>query len=89
MGFSGTTEAVVDHAIKLLGDAVIVTDNTHKNEASSECERFIRPDVNLPRLLDLMFYSNQVSGLLIFVHVCCMYVSRYVCMCVCVMYVCM
>ncbi|KAM9324586.1 glycerol-3-phosphate acyltransferase 1, mitochondrial [Gastrophryne carolinensis] len=54
LGFSGSCEDVVMHAIHLLGNSVIIT--------HSQCgkEFFIAPNTKIPAVFELNFYSNGV-----------------------------
>ena len=62
VGFSGDTDAVIHHALRLLADDVMVT----------EVQKFImeihiQPKLVLPHLLNLTFYSNQVNNSFLFI----------------------
>lgn len=50
-GFSGCNEAVISHSIKLLGEELVSWD------ASA---MFIQPNLDLPAILQLSYYANQV-----------------------------
>uniref|UniRef100_A0A8C4RZN5 Glycerol-3-phosphate acyltransferase 1, mitochondrial n=1 Tax=Erpetoichthys calabaricus TaxID=27687 RepID=A0A8C4RZN5_ERPCA len=52
LGFSGTSEDVVMHALHLLGNCVNVT------SASRNTEFFVSPSTTIPALFELNFYSN-------------------------------
>ncbi|XP_069835886.1 glycerol-3-phosphate acyltransferase 1, mitochondrial [Dendropsophus ebraccatus] len=54
LGFSGSCEDVVMHAIHLLGNSVVITHSGPSNEF------FIAPNTNIPAVFELSFYSNGV-----------------------------
>ncbi|XP_069610388.1 glycerol-3-phosphate acyltransferase 1, mitochondrial [Ranitomeya imitator] len=54
LGFSGSCEDVVMHAIHLLGNSVVITHSGPSNEF------FIAPNTNIPAVFELNFYSNGV-----------------------------
>ncbi|XP_018429760.1 PREDICTED: glycerol-3-phosphate acyltransferase 1, mitochondrial, partial [Nanorana parkeri] len=54
LGFSGSCEDVVMHAIHLLGNTVNITHTDPGNEF------FIAPNTNIPAVFELNFYSNGV-----------------------------
>ncbi|KAM8924167.1 glycerol-3-phosphate acyltransferase 1, mitochondrial [Pelodytes ibericus] len=54
LGFSGSSEDVVMHAIHLLGNSVNITHTIHSNEF------FIAPNTSIPSVFELNFYSNGV-----------------------------
>ncbi|XP_068111344.1 glycerol-3-phosphate acyltransferase 1, mitochondrial isoform X2 [Hyperolius riggenbachi] len=54
LGFSGSCEDVVMHAIHLLGNSVNITLTDRGNEF------FIAPSTNIPAVFELSFYSNGV-----------------------------
>ncbi|KAM4636499.1 glycerol-3-phosphate acyltransferase 1, mitochondrial isoform 1-T3 [Discoglossus pictus] len=54
LGFSGSSEDVVMHAIHLLGHSVNITHTSHNNEF------FIAPNTSIPAVFELNFYSNGV-----------------------------
>ncbi|XP_072280880.1 glycerol-3-phosphate acyltransferase 1, mitochondrial [Pyxicephalus adspersus] len=54
LGFSGSCEDVVMHAIHLLGNSVNITHTDPGNEF------FIAPNTNIPAVFELNFYSNGV-----------------------------
>ncbi|KAG9465715.1 hypothetical protein GDO78_017850 [Eleutherodactylus coqui] len=54
LGFSGSCEDVVMHAIHLLGNSVLITHNGPSNEF------FIAPNTSIPAVFELNFYSNGV-----------------------------
>ncbi|XP_063819402.1 glycerol-3-phosphate acyltransferase 1, mitochondrial [Pseudophryne corroboree] len=54
LGFSGSCEDVVMHAIHLLGNSVNITHTGSSNEF------FIAPNTNIPAVFELNFYSNGV-----------------------------
>nr|KAG8540489.1 hypothetical protein GDO81_019224 [Engystomops pustulosus]KAG8540490.1 hypothetical protein GDO81_019224 [Engystomops pustulosus] len=54
LGFSGSCEDVVMHAIHLLGNSVVITHTAPSNEF------FIAPNTNIPAVFELNFYSNGV-----------------------------
>lgn len=54
LGFSGNSEDVVMHAIHLLGNCLSITNTSRNNEF------FITPDVSVPAVFELNFYSNGV-----------------------------
>ncbi|XP_075071801.1 glycerol-3-phosphate acyltransferase 1, mitochondrial [Mixophyes fleayi] len=54
LGFSGSCEDVVMHAIHLLGNSVNI------NHTGSSNEFFIAPNTNIPPVFELNFYSNGV-----------------------------
>jgi len=58
VGFSGKTAAVINHALRLLKDDVIVTESQKDSE-----EIRVQPKLGLPHALNLAFYSNQIVSL--------------------------
>lgn len=54
LGFSGSCEDVVMHAIHLLGNSVVITHTGPSNEF------YIAPNTNIPAVFELNFYSNGV-----------------------------
>ncbi|KAM4704019.1 glycerol-3-phosphate acyltransferase 1, mitochondrial [Rhinophrynus dorsalis] len=54
LGFSGSSEDVVMHAIHLLGNSVNITHTSRSNEF------FIAPNTEIPAVFELNFYSNGV-----------------------------
>ncbi|XP_053548717.1 glycerol-3-phosphate acyltransferase 1, mitochondrial [Bombina bombina] len=54
LGFSGSSEDVVMHAIHLLGNSVNITHSSQTNEF------FIAPNTSIPAVFELNFYSNGV-----------------------------
>ncbi|XP_053306028.1 glycerol-3-phosphate acyltransferase 1, mitochondrial [Spea bombifrons] len=54
LGFSGSSEDVVVHAIHLLGNSVNITHTVRSNEF------FIAPNTSIPSVFELNFYSNGV-----------------------------
>ena len=60
VGFSGKTAAVIRHALQLLEDDVMQTQSQR-----NDCKEIrIQPKLILPHVLNLSFYSNQVSNLI-------------------------
>uniref|UniRef100_A0A8C5R186 Glycerol-3-phosphate acyltransferase 1, mitochondrial n=1 Tax=Leptobrachium leishanense TaxID=445787 RepID=A0A8C5R186_9ANUR len=54
LGFSGSSEDVVMHAIHLLANSVNISHDIHGNEF------FISPNTDIPAVFELNFYSNGV-----------------------------
>ena len=53
VGFSGKLHDVVDHALDMLRDVIEVKQNN--------TEKFIKPCLTTPEVIDLLHYSNLVS----------------------------
>ncbi|XP_071949264.1 glycerol-3-phosphate acyltransferase 1, mitochondrial-like [Antedon mediterranea] len=70
IGFTGTSTAIVHHAIRLLGgnlirvENVVVTSSTGpdviSNEKSNKEKEFVTPLLSLPNVFELSYYSNTL-----------------------------
>ncbi|EEB10214.1 glycerol-3-phosphate acyltransferase, putative [Pediculus humanus corporis] len=62
VGFSGENENVVEHAIELLGSSLVKREKRGKtdNNESETVDEYIIPEVDLPNVIGLSYYSNTV-----------------------------
>ncbi|XP_071530253.1 glycerol-3-phosphate acyltransferase 1, mitochondrial isoform X2 [Panulirus ornatus] len=61
-GFSGSSEDVVMHAVRLLGVGLIRTEESQENDkADSKTDVFIEPITLLPNVIELNYYASALA----------------------------